>query len=266
MRASRIESIVVIAIAGLAALATFGPHVPPLAAYHQFADTRPAFAIANAADVLSNIAFLIAGLLGAWALHRLPHRSLSNMQRAMTALFFAGLVITSACSAWYHLRPDDVRLVADRSGMAIAFSGLLGLAVADRVSERASALVGLLVLLCAPWAIGQAAHGELLPWATLQFGGMALLLVLAVQAPRAHALQVNWLALIAIYAAAKVCEMHDAAIFTATGALLSGHTLKHLLAACAAWPVIVALRWHNEPSRCAAVRRHPMNAMRRIPR
>ncbi len=43
------------------------------------------------------------------------------------------------------------------------------------------------------------------------------------------------------YALAKLCEPYDQAIYAASGQLLSGHTLQHLIAACAAWPVIAAV-------------------------
>nr|WP_249142091.1 hypothetical protein [Bradyrhizobium diazoefficiens] len=44
------------------------------------------------------------------------------------------------------------------------------------------------------------------------------------------------------YVLAKLFELGDATVFEATGHLVSGHTLKHLTAALAAWPVIPALR------------------------
>ena len=40
---------------------------------------------------------------------------------------------------------------------------------------------------------------------------------------------------------AKLFEAGDHVIFEATGQLLSGHTLKHVIAAFSAWPVIAAL-------------------------
>jgi hypothetical protein len=44
-----------------------------------------------------------------------------------------------------------------------------------------------------------------------------------------------------VYAAAKVFELNDHEIYHWTGQLVSGHTLKHLVAALAAWPVIAAI-------------------------
>jgi hypothetical protein len=48
--------------------------------------------------------------------------------------------------------------------------------------------------------------------------------------------------LLVLYAVAKVFELGDEAIFHATGEVVSGHTLKHLVAALAVLPVLVAVR------------------------
>jgi hypothetical protein len=56
------------------------------------------------------------------------------------------------------------------------------------------------------------------------------------------ALGVHLGALIAIYALAKLFELGDEAVFHATGDAVSGHSLKHVTAAFAVWPVWSALR------------------------
>jgi hypothetical protein len=47
---------------------------------------------------------------------------------------------------------------------------------------------------------------------------------------------------VAWYALAKVLEGADSAVFAATGEWVSGHTLKHVAAAAAAWPVVAAVQ------------------------
>ena len=47
---------------------------------------------------------------------------------------------------------------------------------------------------------------------------------------------------IVFYALAKLFELGDAEVFHFDHELISGHSVKHLLAACAAWPVLQALR------------------------
>lgn len=212
--------------------------------YHAFADQRPLLGLPCALDVLSNLPF---ALLGGWGLLRLRsdqgHQP-TGAQRTLATLFFAGLVLTALCSGWYHLRPDDAGLAIDRLGMVSAFAGLLGLAVADRISARAGLWTAGAVLALGPvtvmvWANG----GNLLPWSVLQGGGMVLIVLLALRRPVADAWGLPLAAVIAWYTLAKVLELGDHVVFDLTRGLVSGHTLKHVAAALAAWPVIALM--HN---------------------
>ena len=105
-----------------------------------------------AMDVLSNLPFAAIGLWGLRWLHWLERaheaaQDASPLPQSVAQppvntldcawMFFAGLLLTAAGSAFYHLQPDDLRLAADRAGMAVAFAGLIGLAVCERVSARA---------------------------------------------------------------------------------------------------------------------------------
>jgi hypothetical protein len=206
---------------------------------HDFVDQRALWGVPHALDVLSNIPFAIAGWLG---LRVLRHGMLSDAQRTCARLFFAGLLAVAVGSSWYHWLPNDAGLAVDRASMSVAFAGLLGLLVAGVVSDRAGlwtarALLALALASVAGWY----ATGNVLPWAVVQFGGMPLLIVAAWKAPRGDAPAVRWSLVLLAYAVAKLFESNDALVYAATGELLSGHSLKHLVAALAAWPVIHAL-------------------------
>jgi hypothetical protein len=236
------ERVLLVVCLALLALALFGPEANQPSNYHAFADQRRFFGLPFAMDVLSNAAFLAVGIAGIACLIAYPRRALTNVQRAMSILFVAGLLLTALASAWYHLRPDDANLAIDRSGMAVAFAGLLGLAAAGRVSERAGAALGLAVLLAAPLAIKYwIATDNVFPWGVLQGGGMGLILWASLLRPRSKALDVRWSLVILAYAAAKLFELNDDAVYQLSGHLVSGHTLKHLFAALAGCPVVVAL-------------------------
>lgn len=86
-----------------------------------------------------------------------------------------------------------------------------------------------------------------MPWAVLQFGGIALMLGLAFLAPRDGALPVPWIAVILAYALAKVLEQTDAQVYHLTHELVSGHTLKHIVASFAALPVLCAMSRAGRP-------------------
>jgi len=226
------------------ATACFGPSVAQFEHYHAFADQRHLLGLPCALDVLSNLPF---ALFGGWGLLRLCASEIgqpTGAQRSLAALFFAGLVLTALCSGWYHLRPDDAGLAIDRLGMVSAFAGLLGLATADRISERAGLWTAAAVLALGPVAVMVWANsGNLLPWAVLQGGGMLLIVLLALRPPVAGAWGLPLAAVIGWYALAKALELGDHVVFDLTLGLVSGHTLKHMAAALAAWPVITLM--HN---------------------
>ncbi len=234
---------IVLLVAALVALlaAVFGPSVAQHDHYHAFADQRVLFGLPCAMDVLSNLPFAIAGLLGLVMVARLP----ALPQRGYAALFFVGLIVTTLGSIIYHLNPNNDGLALDRLGMVAGFAGMLGLAAAQRVSQRAGMVTTLTVLLLGPTAVAVWAQTDnLLPWVLLQGGAMLMLLVLAVCKPLpapSHWYVVNLLPVIGFYAAAKLFELADHQIFELTNQVISGHSLKHIVAALAAWPVLTAI-------------------------
>lgn len=236
------EMMLIAAVLGLLALAALGPFITQPAHQHAFADQRIWQGIPYAMDVLSNLSFALWGLAGAFGLFSLLKRTKPNTEHALAGLFYTGLVLTAAASSWYHLQPDDAGLGVDRLGMVIAFAGLLGLAVAGRISHRAGAAIAAAVLLLGPisvwfWLVS----GNVLPWLVIQFGGMALILWMALTQPLLGALAVRWGAVIAVYAIAKLLEVADHQVYELTSHVISGHSLKHLVASFAAWPVLTAV-------------------------
>jgi hypothetical protein len=242
------------ALAMACALACFGPAVSQYANYHAFADQRVLLGLPFALDVLSNIPF---ALLGVWGLLRVgatsatpPARRIGfatqgpcDAQRQLALLFFCGLLVTALCSSTYHLQPDNAGLVVDRMGMLLPFAGLLGLAVADRISARSGRWTAAAVLALGPIAVAVwALTGNLLPWSVLQGGGMVLIVCLALRRPLLGAWGLPLWAVIGWYVLAKVLELGDHQVFAMAHSFVSGHTLKHIAAAMAAWPVIAVMQ------------------------
>lgn len=243
----------------LALVALVGPAITQPSDYHHFADQRSWLGLPFATDVLSNLPFALWGALGLHQLCNWPPQRLGTSQRGTAMLFFAGLVLTAACSSWYHWQPDDAGLVVDRLGMVVAFAGLLGLAAAGRISARAGTALALTILVLGPLSVAAwALSGNLLPWVALQLGGMAMVLWLASRAPLPGALPVRWGAVILIYALAKLLEQADHQIYELLGHAISGHSLKHLLASLAAWPVCAAMfAWQHHSTGTLRGRRTP---------
>lgn len=206
------------AVAAAAAVWMLAPHAQD-PAYHQFADGRALFGIPNFWNVASNLLFLPAAWL-AWC---------RGGERGMAVAAAAAGI--AAGSAVYHRVPCDGTLYWDRLPMTLAFMGVVTEAIAQRVSERAARV------LFAPLVVAGAASvelwrqsGDLRAYALVQFVPMAVLpLVLVFYSGRVR----GWWTMLGLYAGAKILEHFDAAIWTALGETVSGHTLKHAAAALA---------------------------------
>jgi hypothetical protein len=228
-------------------LAPLLPHIPTSghshvhAHGHAFIDARSFFGIPNCMDVLSNLPFLIGGVWGFIALRHA--QNMAAPLKAAARVFFIGLILTCLGSSYYHYAPTDFTLMIDRLGMAVAFAGVISLAAGSRLGATVSERATPALLMLAPLAaVAAYTLHNVLPWAIVQFGGMALIVWLACL-PRSKAvpsIHLGWL--IALYALAKLLEAQDTQVFELTQGLISGHSLKHIAASLAAVPVIAALK------------------------
>jgi hypothetical protein len=217
------------------------PAVQQPTEYHNFADRRMLFGIPNAFDVLSNAAFALAGFYGFFRLWR-GGRELRPSVRTSLLVYFAGLVLVAFGSGYYHLEPNNLTLVPDRLPMTIAFAGVFGAVVAERVSSRGGfAAVAAMLVIGLTSVMYWKATDNVLPYAVVQFGGIAGVVVLLIATPRGPE-SLPWWSLFAWYGLAKVVETADVAIWQATGELVSGHSLKHLAAAMSGVAIAHALR------------------------
>lgn len=117
-------------VLALLALGILGPFVAQPLHQHDFADQRVWGAVPFAMDVLSNLPFALWGAFGlgavaslVWPQKQPARHSGNDIELALAALFFAGLLTTAAASSWYHWLPNNSGLAVDRLAMTIAFSG-----------------------------------------------------------------------------------------------------------------------------------------------
>lgn len=225
------------------------PRIPQSEAYHNFADQRAFFGIPNFLDSISNIFFLIVGVLGIQFTLRAGAASafIESRERIPYLIFFVAVALTAFGSAYYHLAPTDARLVWDRLPMSLAFGSLLAAVVAERISVRAGVrlLVPLLVLAAASvlyWNFTQSqGRGDLRPCAVTQFGSLAILLLLLALFPPRYTRGYDFIISLGFYALAKVLEVADRQVL-AVGDIVSGHTLKHITAAVSTYWILRMLR------------------------
>jgi hypothetical protein len=234
------------------------PPVPQPLDYHDFADQRGALGLGNFLDVVSNVAFLLAGLAGLFVVFSGRACFEFPAERWPYAVFFLGVLLTAAGSAWYHLAPDNESLFWDRLPMTIAFMGLVSSQVVDRISVRAGLLLlgpMLLVGLASVvyWIVTErAGAGNVLPYALLQGYAVIVLLLMAALLRSRYTRANDLYFIFGWYVLAKLLEHFDAHVL-AVSHLVSGHSLKHVAAAVAGFVAcrMLARRTLLEPAQTA---------------
>lgn len=236
-------------LAAAAALAaTLTSPIPQDPAYHRMADERALWGIPNALNVASNLPFVVVGALGVWVLLKRGAgqgtvRFIDARERRTYRVFFVGLLLIGAGSAYYHLEPGNPRLLWDRLPLALTLMALFAAMIVERISVGAGLL--LLVPLVAlgigsvlQWYAGElGGAGDLRLYALVQFYPMvAIPLMLVLFAPRYTGSGSLVVALV-LYGLAKLLELLDRAIYSLSG-VVSGHTLKHLAAALAGYGIL----------------------------
>ena len=219
--------------------AILSPRIAQPLAYHNFADRRVWLDIPNFGDVVSNAGFAIVGLWGLVILLGKPSRVqfVDSRERWPYVIVFAGMILTAIGSSYYHLAPDNDRLVWDRLPMTIVFMALVAAMIIERISVPIGlALLPLLSLIgiasVVEWHLSEInGASDLRFYAALQGCAVLLLLAILLLPPR-YTRSSDLAVVVGFYVLAKITEVADRPIF-AFGHVASGHTIKHLAAAAA---------------------------------
>ena len=212
---------------------SLGP-LPQDPAYHFFADTRTWGSIPRAGDVLTNIAILVAAIAGLALWRRVR---IAPEERPAYALLVVAMLATAAGSAWYHAAPSGARLVWDRLPMTLLTAAIFTLVLADRLHPAFGrvawwpfTLLGASSVLWWAWTDRAGGGGDLLLYLVVRIGaglGIAFLLLFR----RGRYTHAPWLlAAMSLGVIMTVCESLDYPIYIATRLMISGHSVKHLLA------------------------------------
>ncbi|MEO8019485.1 MAG: alkaline phytoceramidase [Pseudomonadota bacterium] len=244
--------------AALAVAALVVPAMPQPQSYHAFADCRSFWAVPNFFNVVSNLPFLAGGALGLHLIWKGGGQFVDPREQLPYLVFFLGALLTCFGSAYYHAAPDNPRLVWDRLPMTLGFSGLVAASLVERVDLKVGLgslwpLLALGVITVLYWYGTERAHaGNIIPYAAYQGWSIVVIIMLLLLYPArrySHGRLLAWAA--GWYGIAKVFETFDLRVFRLLGGTLSGHTIKHVLAAFAVFAVVRQLRL-REPVRIPA--------------
>ena len=206
-------------------------------AFHVYADQRTWLGIPHVGDVLSNLAFTIGGAL-------LLMRTRPTLKPRVVRLAPWMMIAIGVGSALYHYAPGDATLVADWIPIGLTLACILGAVAGDRLGPGAGAPAALTlgaaeIFASIGWYTdGGSAGADMRGHVAVQIVGVVATAVLILVRPGRIA-RTPILAALALFALARVAGSYDVATFDAIG--VSGHAVKHLLAAAAATLAIAAI-------------------------
>lgn len=220
------------------------------ASYHNFADQRAVLGIPNFLNVASNLPFAVIGIWGlVFIVPGTGERNrafLDQRERWPYFVLFAGLFLTAFGSAYYHLSPSNATLLWDRLPMSIMFAGFVAAVVAESVNAAAGLMLLPFLLLLSVGSVLQwysselHGHGDLRWYAAVQVYSVLTLLI-APLLPAQYSRRWDFWVIFVFYALAKVLETFDRHIYS-IGHVVSGHTLKHMVAATAGYWILRMLQ------------------------
>jgi hypothetical protein len=228
--------LIVLLTLGAVVVLFFQGEIPQPLSYHDFADQRAISGIPNFLDVMSNLPFVLVGLLGLYKMSESDSINILAESSLSYRTMFIAVALVGVGSGYYHLWPDNETLVWDRIPMAVAFMALLSIIVAEFVSIRLGSIlliplvsIGVLSVLYWHWSEGTG-HGDLRPYIMVQFLPMLIIPVILNCFNSAFTKVSGYWLLISAYVLAKFLEYFDFEVFEIL-TFVSGHSLKHIAAA-----------------------------------
>lgn len=228
-----------------------GLFIPPIAQpldYHDFVDNHAWLGISNAWNVLSNLLFVFVGIWGLCLL--LPPGKICFVDGREHWIWIGlslGLILVGIGSGYYHLAPDNTRLVWDRLPMTLVFMSFVSALISDRINSRLGfclwpllVIVGICSVL-AWYASELRGVGDLRFYVALQ--GYTAIAALVMCLMPSHYTRSGDIALaVLFYGLAKGFEVFDSQIYQLSGHMVSGHTLKHVAGALAG-ACLIRMMW-----------------------
>lgn len=237
----------------LVMIALFSPPVSQSQVFHEFADQRTFLGIPNFLNVVSNFPFILVGIAGVIFLYKEKRRVLRDVDGHMPfehrpyLAVFISMILVFFGSAYYHWAPDSSTLFWDRLPIATGVMALLVAVWIERVPvKQVNLILSVAVLLGAAsvvywiWSEQQGA-GNLNFYIVVQFGALLLIALLVIFFPSRYSRGTDIYGVLGWYTLAKFAEMLDGSIYQ-FGEIMSGHTLKHLLAGVAVYWLLRMLK------------------------
>ncbi|WP_082008698.1 hypothetical protein [Photobacterium gaetbulicola] len=208
--------------------------------FYDYADQRLFLGIPHFWNVVSNVGFLVVGLIGL----RKNHQCSLAREPALSfayPLFFLSLVGAFLGSSLYHLSPGPFTLMLDRIPITIGFISLYCIVIAEYLSPKLGKAMLLPtlaygVLSVIYWYMTDVVNGrgDMAPYVLVQLLPIIHIPIILWLYPNRHHPTKYYLYALGLYVLCKMAESKDDELYQLTSQI-SGHSLKHILAALAGY-------------------------------
>ncbi len=247
--------ILLISLFAIAVIALFsmGP-IPQDQHYHNFADKRNLFGVNNFSNVVSNLPYILVGILGFFTTLRFRNyeeKFIDKREAIPFLIAFLGVFLIGLGSAYYHFTPNNDTPVWDRLPMAISFMVIFSIVISERISLKAGLFLLPLFLVLGMVSViywnytEHLRQGDLRLYALVQFFPFLAIPLIIILFPAEYSGSRYLWETIFWYLIAKISEHFDWHIFELTGLFISGHTLKHLTSALATYSLVRYLKFRR---------------------
>lgn len=198
--------------------------------YHNFADQRSFLQINNFFDVMSNLAFIFIGIKSIISAKKFKSFKYSWM------FFFTGVLLVGPGSAFYHWNPNNFTLIWDRLPMTVGFMGLFTAVICEVFKFKREVLILVVLNILGMYSvIHWQIFDDLRFYYWIQLTPLLTVIVISLLFKNESILPLYLAGAFCLYVLAKYTERKDDEIFMMTSEVISGHTIKHLLAAIAVY-------------------------------
>ena len=215
-------------------------------AYHLLADTSKILNLQNFWNVISNLPYLIIGILGFYKVSQSSGLAIFAELKLAYLLFFAAVAAVSLGSGYYHLAPDNSTLVWDRLPMTVVFMSFFTILVSEFISVRVGKVL-LFPLIVAGiasvvyWHLSEGwGEGDLRYYALVQFTPVIMIPVILLCFRSRYTRVYGYWGLLVTYSVAKLLEYVDVEVYQLLG-FISGHSIKHIVSALGVYIFLTSL-------------------------
>lgn len=217
------------------------PRIPHSPTHHIFADMRNILGVPNTLNVLTMYPYLLIGVPGfVFCLSGSCFGISLKGEVCGWVLFYTGIATAAFGSAYYHLKPDDDRVIWDRLPLMISTVSLLSNLVIERVDERVgiSCLISLLMLVFVSAAF-ERTFDDLRLFIIFHFIPCFAIPILVFSFPPKYTHSVYWFWATGFYFLSRFNSLADKKLYSIDRYIISGHSLEHLCLAMV--PLILAV-------------------------